>query len=785
MVRSGAGGRRRLAALTCLALALVAARQARAQPPPSADRAPASYRLLGRVYEAGRRGPLPSVRLTIVPASADERVGRARRPLNPDETPAWSVTAATDAEGKFVVELPARHVRVIVVTEGFDRLDWIVDAAAGPDPKPVALYVARDAFARYRTVVRSQARRDEPLQTRFDHRELETVPGTQGDPLRALQSLPGVARVPAGLGALVMRGAVPGVWIDGHPVPRAFHVLGLASVLGPAVLDDVVLEPTNFGAPWGGTTSGSVRLSTRTQAPAGVHGHAGLDILGASASLTAGHGRNSFIFAGRRSWTDAVVTAANRVAGNLNAFAPGYFDYFAAWNRTMRNGARLTLRSFGEGDRLRDASGRRSFEFRDGFHRIDLDYRVSRPRYELWLTPSLRFDTSSIDQTFLDQTRFGRRRADQVVSWRANLEVALAPAATLVVGTDAIIDRANVRQTGNYQDAGISGATTSAMIGVYVAPQFRFGPVSFEFGGRASAFVLGSNYKAAIDPRLAFGWQAARRVKVRAAIGSYTAVSPSSVFNVSAGTLPTSTQVTKETVTTLPSWMITLFDPGFFAPEKGAGLSVARALHASGSVEGELGWNSAASAAPFVRVVDGGSSVTPDAGGVRGRGLTYGVELLLRRRFGQIFYGWVGYTWLRSQFRRASGVTVPDIFDQRHSFVLVASAALPRNWQIGTRFRVVTGSSYAPVIGSIDSANGATPVFGSFGDARYPVFHQLDLRVDKRWVKRLVEVVAYLDVQNAYNYRYSEVFLYTLDWRERVGGLGLPILPTIGVQVSF
>src|SRR5690606_33723927 len=61
---------------------------------------------------------------------------------------------------------------------------------------------------------------------------LTRVPGTRGDPLRAVEILPGVARPPFAAGALIVRGAAPGdsqVFLEGIPVPLLYHFGGLTS----------------------------------------------------------------------------------------------------------------------------------------------------------------------------------------------------------------------------------------------------------------------------------------------------------------------------------------------------------------------------------------------------------------------------------------------------------------------------------------------------------------------------------------------------------------------------
>jgi outer membrane receptor protein involved in Fe transport len=121
--------------------------------------------------------------------------------------------------------------------------------------------------------------------------------------------------------------------------------------------------------------------------------------------------------------------------------------------------------------------------------------------------------------------------------------------------------------------------------------------------------------------------------------------------------------------------------------------------------------------------------------------------------------------------------------------VLLASVALPRNFRFGARFRVVSGNPLETVLGAelVNSPYGwyYRPIRGDRGTTYQPVFHQLDLRIDKRWPLRRVAVTAYLDVQNVYDRRYPEVLVYTRDWAQQSSLIGLPIYPSIGVQIDY
>jgi hypothetical protein len=77
------------------------------------------------------------------------------------------------------------------------------------------------------------------------------------------------------------------------------------------------------------------------------------------------------------------------------------------------------------------------------------------------------------------------------------------------------------------------------------------------------------------------------------------------------------------------------------------------------------------------------------------------------------------------------------------------------------------------------------PVYGPTNSARNGAFHQLDLRVDKRWIYQSWILGAYLDIQNVYNHTNPEGLVYNFDFRlDKVQG-GLPILPILGIRAEF
>ena len=68
---------------------------------------------------------------------------------------------------------------------------------------------------------------------------------------------------------------------------------------------------------------------------------------------------------------------------------------------------------------------------------------------------------------------------------------------------------------------------------------------------------------------------------------------------------------------------------------------------------------------------------------------------------------------------------------------------------------------------------------------RLPLYHQLDVRVDKRWVYQRWMLNLYLNIQNIYNRANPEGLQYSYDFSQSKTQQGLPILPILGIRADF
>lgn len=793
-----------LGLLACMAVPTLAAA---AEPEPRCEPLDCG-RLIGEVRIAGDRTPLPDAVVLVMPAPEGAPAGPYDPPLQEPE-PAWVRSLRSDADGGYRFdEVPVGLVRVVALAPGYERRDQIVEVRPQVTVR-LPLYVPPVASTPFRTVVASQpVPRSRVTEHRLTKEEIATLPGSQGDPLRALQNLPGVVRPPLGLGLLVIRGAAPGqsrVFMGGHAMPRAFHILSLASVFPADVLDELRYVPGNFDAAYGNATGGIVVVEPRRGRRDGVHGYGELDLAAASAMVEGPLGRGSFIVGAQRAYIDAVLATAAAVTEQVtgepsNLLLPRYSDYQALFDHPLRDGAWLSVRAFGSADVLRARAGANaadvsSFRLDTSFHRADVVYRWRRAGWAIRLTPSFRYEGNRLVAA---SDSFRRRRRDYIGSARAEVVRAVGRRAELTVGTDFELDAFDTLD--EQAELTLLGADASyredrqrglqATLGTYASAELRLGPVSLRPGARASAFTVGDRAAFSVDPRGIVDIDASERWRVSLGLGRYSQVR--SIADRNEVDLVDQGAGVEGASLFLPSAFGNLDPAATFAPNDSQ-LNVREALHASVTVRHRFGDGGTAELTGFLR--NQHNNVPPIDDGAFNPfdsiSRSYGLEALVRRRVTEKLYGWVGYTLSFAElvllqsppdfpYRRR-----PSDYDQRHNLVALLSYSLPRHWRIGGRFRLVSGLPYSPVVGSVALPGGYRPIFGLRNTARLPLSHQLDLRVDKRWIRDRASVTAYVDIQNIYNRVNPELVLYAADFRREAGYVGLPIFPSLGVRVDW
>ncbi|HEU4536346.1 MAG TPA: TonB-dependent receptor plug domain-containing protein, partial [Polyangiaceae bacterium] len=129
-------------------------------------------------------------------------------------------------------------------------------------PTKIVVQPAPSQQAPTEIVVRSAPSRRAPTEIVLGGREAARGAGTQGDPAKALQSLPGFGRGGPGGGELIAWGSSPAesrVFVDGVEVPALYHGDGVRSVVPASLVRDLRASPGAYGPAYGRALGGVVR----------------------------------------------------------------------------------------------------------------------------------------------------------------------------------------------------------------------------------------------------------------------------------------------------------------------------------------------------------------------------------------------------------------------------------------------------------------------------------------------------------------------------------------------
>lgn len=140
------------------------------------------------------------------------------------------------------------------------------------------------------------------------------------------------------------------------------------------------------------------------------------------------------------------------------------------------------------------------------------------------------------------------------------------------------------------------------------------------------------------------------------------------------------------------------------------------------------------------------------------QGRSHGIEFLFQQKLFKGFYGILSYTYVRSEFKDKQGEYVRSSWDNVHLVSLVGGKKFKRNWELGARFRMYGGNPYTP----FDVANSVRieawninqqgiPDWNRLNTEQTAFFHQLDVRLDKKYFFKKWLLNIYIDVQNVYN----------------------------------
>jgi hypothetical protein len=392
----------------------------------------------------------------------------------------------------------------------------------------------------------------------------------------------------------------------------------------------------------------------------------------------------------------------------LSLFAPGlslgYGDYSARVVHRLGDRDAISVFAIGGYDHLVDDSGQLP-TVDTQFHRVDLRFDHAWSSGTLRVAGTFGYDRSSRPLATSD-TSSSEIASATSGRFRVELVERLGVDARLSAGADVV--------TTHYSDefTGTSSTTVpdaEQLFGAYADLTWRAAPrIELAPGLRVDGYRTQGGLTTSIEPRLA------------ARVG-----------------------VTRD-VTWVSTLGVARQEPAYVIPVPGLRIDPSGGLQAAYQIgegaEALLPLGLRAKATAFYHANRDMSDYVSDCGSLsvictsvaRVDGRTYGVELLVRRSFGERLAGWIAYTLSRAE--RWIG-TVPYLspFDRTHVLSGVASYDVGDRWRAGVRGTYYSGRPDFPAFyfGQQSSEFAFGP--GQLPQHRLPPFIRIDVNAEKRW----------------------------------------------------
>ncbi|MGB1577767.1 MAG: TonB-dependent receptor [Flavobacteriales bacterium] len=716
---------------------------------------------------------------------------------------------ATDLDGNYRLEgVPAGVHNVVVSFLGYTPVTVfeIETTPARPAVANVSLSESAVAVDAAEVVAESRATVEEaPLSVRsIGTNEIKRNPGGGRDISRALRSLPGVAAIPSFRNDIVIRGGAPNenrFYLDGIEIPNINHFATQGASGGPVGMINVdLVEGVDFYAGAFPAARGNALSSVmefRFKDPRTdqwtANAVVGTSDLGVTLEGPTGE-NSSLIVSARRSYLQLLFEVIGL------PFLPIYNDYQYKWTWRPDDRNAVTVLGLGALDdfelNLGLASDTSAQDYLNQVAILDVlpvseqwnymqgvkwDRYMDDGKWTFVLSRNMLNNTSykhvdndvNLPRTldYVSQEIENKFRAERMRSLDNGWKVSGGVSAEYAKYNNATSNTVFVPQVGQQEVVfgsdfkmakyGAFAQASRALLenrltlsgGVRVDGAALL-DVADDLADPANASAL-ANPLDQFSPRVSASWSFAPGWTWNANTGIYHQLPAYTILGY-AGMGADSTSMT------LTNWREDLS----YTTNRQVVMGVRRELaerNAAVSVEGFYkGYvNSPASATSGVALANlgadfgvvGNEEVTFNA-----EGRAYGMEVLLQQRLYKGYYGLLAYTLVRSEYINPGDDLmlqswVPSSWDNRHIVSFTGGKKWDSGWELGVRVLFSGGLPYTPyavdrslLISNWETFNAPLVDFDQLNTQRNGAFHQVDLRLDRKWFFDTWSV--FMDVQN-------------------------------------
>ncbi len=731
----------------------------------------------GIVYSASTNTPLPGVSVSLI---------------------GTKLGAKTNSQGKFIIEkIPVGMQALKFSSIAYQTIIKSDLYVSGVKPLFIEVELIDKVFETDKIQVRASyfnKRIESSTSTQsLNSEDIRRAPGVQEDVIRATALLPGVNVTSAGRNDLVVRGGAPFenlFVVDGIEVQNINHFGSQGSTGGPLSIinidfvKNVDFSSGGFGVKYGDKTASITNITLRNGNEEQFGGKVNLSATGFGLNLEGPlSDKGSYLFSARRSYLDFIFDAAGL------SFVPQYWDFQGKVNYKLDSKNSLSFVAISALNNVK-------------LNNDDLDNRYDNSRVAVpeqtqifsGLTWKHLFEsgysTVTLGQSFTDFSTFQNDSNLVQIFKNVSQETEMILKADIDLKLNDQYDLAFGNQTkyganqsydilipgflrtdhdGIEQALSVDTSFNTVKNATYATMNAKFGMHKFSFGVRMDYFNF-TKENVFFSPRASFSYFINQNSTLVLSAGRYYQ-SPSYIWLIGASNqelnpIKADQLVLSYVHTPMEDVKVQLEFYGKLYSDYPARVYRPQAVLAPG------GFSDISLDIPF--------GLEPLSNQAEGR--AYGVELFIQKKLSKIpIYGLLSLTFSKSEFKSIEGIYRPSRYDSRFIANLALGWRINQDWELSGKFRLATGvpTTNFTEDGNIDYKNY------NEGE-RLPIFHALDVRIDRRWTFSSLGLITYIDIQNIYNKKNTS----GIDWNYREGKQelkvsSLGILPSIGINLEF
>lgn len=578
-------------------------------------------------------------------------------------------------------------------------------------------------------------------------KEINSIPVLFGerDILKTLQLLPGISSAGEGNSGFYVRGGSVDqnlILLDEAPVYNASHLLGFFSTFNSDAIKDVTVYKGGMPAEYGGRLSSVLDIKMNDGNKKEYTAEGGIGLIASRLKLEGPFkkDKSSFMISGRRTYADTFLAFAKDTSIRDNTLY--FYDFNAKANYQIDKKNVLYLSGYFGRDKL-GLSNTFGFEWGNATGTLRWNHLISN---KLFSNTSLIYSKYDYKiENLLADNNFQVNSSIKDYNFKQDFQLAADNNHDVKFGVNLIyhtIEPGKLTADGNSSVNQITIQNRKgAEVAAYFSDEWRVNEnLNIVYGTRFSNFTLfgagtfnnydvegnitgTETYKAGeivtnyfnLEPRFSASYQLTSSKAIK---GSFTRNTQNlHLMSNSTATSPTDLYIMNSN-NTKPE-IADQFSLGYFNNFKNDTYEFSAEVYYK-KMQNQIDYRSGTD-------LRGNRNVEADL--VYGQGRAYGIELFLKKRFGD-FNGWVGYTLSKTE-RQFDLINQGNWFnalqDRTHDVSVVGIYKASKRWTFSSTFVYNTGNAVTYPNGKYQ-LNGSTVFYYSERNAyRAPDYHRLDL----------------------------------------------------------